>query len=256
MKKLLLIPAVLLLTHAPAFILHADNLMLNGGFEEPAVKTRSTMELGGNPVANEATSKWKTFEILAQPAAGKVVAGLTNEISHEGAQSLYVEYGNVSIGSQIIQLRTRLIGIMPEAPYRINLWGKLDKKTPFVIGERTLFLKMEVNYFMDDGVTPAGESDYRIQPIPGSKNRPPVFTAEKWNEYFVEVKSPPGAAFMVFTLKFENGSQPGKTTGIIFIDDFSISGNPGVLQTPLARPSTPPAEENETPAEMTTGTDS
>jgi hypothetical protein len=136
---------------------------------------------------------------------------------------------------------------MPESTYRISLWGKLDNQKQFVIGERTFFLKYEFNFYKEDGTTLAGEPLYRIQPIPGSKNRPAIFTADKWKEYFVEIKSPSDAVFLVCNVKFENGSDAGKTNGVIFIDDFNISGTAGIKQTPdPARPDPAPAENTPT----------
>jgi hypothetical protein len=132
---------------------------------------------------------------------------------------------------------------MPESTYRISMWGKLDKQKPLKPGPRTTYLKLQTDFFKNDSsITPVGEPIYRIQPIPGSKNRDPIFNAEKWNEFFVEIESPKEAALMVITLKFETGSDEGKCDGAIYFDDFAIDGPAGGGKKPAAKTVESPVE--------------
>lgn len=234
MKNFFAIPVGFLLVLVSLGVLRADDLILNGDFEKPAVKQRTPRELGGDPVNGGVKSSWKNFTLNSP--SGALTAGLTNEIAHSGAQSLYVKFDNVSKGYENASLETAPIPIGAGSPYRIGLWGRVDKTNPLILGDRPAYLKLKIEFFKEDGATPAGEAEYKLQPIPGAKNRDPIFTADTWREFFTEIKSAGDAAFMVITVKFETSSNPGKTNGIIYFDDFSIKGLPSEVKEPKSIP--------------------
>ena len=214
--------------------------MQNGGFEEPAVKIRSTKEFGGDPVNGGVKSLWKAFNVSVGTGGGMVTAGLTNEIAHTGAQSIFVKFDNVARSYQSAVLETALVPVMQTSNYRIGFWGRVDKKFPLILSERPAYMKLQVEFFKDDGVTMVGDGEFKIQSLPGAKDRPPLFTPEKWTEYFFEVTTPVEAAFFVFKFSVESGSNPGKTSGIIFFDDITINGESSPLKTPKPAPEETP----------------
>jgi len=215
----------------------------------PTVKTTTLKDSGGNPVNNGINSLWHTFSIKSQPPGGVLTAGLTNEIAHKGAQSFFVKFDNVERSYQNAVLQTVPIAVIPDTPYRLNFWGRVDKKNPLTLGERPAYLKIQIEFFKEDGTTPTGDPEYRIQSLPGSKNRDPIFTADKWNEFFLEFTPPTDATFMLVNLMFETGSNPGKTNGIIYVDDFSITGEFSGKKVPPPKPED--AEETAPAAETT-----
>ncbi|MEI8341713.1 MAG: hypothetical protein WCH43_09295 [Verrucomicrobiota bacterium] len=221
----------------------AEDLMQNGGFELPVVKTRTPKEAEGDPVNGGIKSLWQIFNVTPSTDDGKVTAGLTNEIAHTGSQSFFVKFDNVPRSYQNAVLQTVPIAVVPGSPYAFKLWGRVDKKNPLTLGDRPAYLKIQIEFFAEDGTTPAGDPEYRIQPIPGSKNRDPIFTADKWNEFSTDITTPVDAAFMVLNLMFETGSAPGKTNGLIYFDDLSISGEFSNRKLPKPKP-----EETEEPA--------
>ena len=241
--------ALLVLLASP--VGHAENLMQNGDFEEPAVKMRTPKDSGADPVNGGVKSLWQSFTATSNATGGSVIAGLTNEIAHGGAQSLFVKFDDVSSSYQNATLKTALVPVMQSMSYRIGLWGRVGKINPLIMGDRQTFMKIQVDFLKDDGTTLVGDPEYRIQAIPGSKNHPLLFTADKWNEYYTEINTPVEAAFLILKLSFESGSTPGKISGIIFFDDFTIQGEPSMLKTPKPMPAETP--EPDPAAPVTTG---
>jgi hypothetical protein len=251
MKTLFAVSTALLLFLSAAHAAPAEEVMQNGGFELPVVKARTPNESGGNPVNGGVQSLWQSFNIISNPAGGVLSAGLTNEIARTGTQSFFLKFDNVSLSYQCGILIAMPVPVMPSSPYRVSLWGRLDKTNPLILGDRQSYLRIQIEYFAADGETPVGDPEYKIQPLPGSKNRDPLFTADKWNEFFMDITTPADAAFIGLSLKVETGPNPGKTNGIIYFDDFSIRGEPSPLKIPKPKP-----EETPEPAQSadTTGT--
>ena len=85
-------------------------------------------------------------------------------------------------------------------------------------------VKVQIDFFKADKQTPAGESAYSVQPMPGSRNRPPLFTENKWGEFWTEATAPAEAAFMVVTWRWQSGGDSGSINGVIYFDDASVRG--------------------------------
>jgi len=238
MKKHFTLPVGFLIALVSMCSLHADDLMQNGGFELPVVKQRTPMDQGGDPAKGGAKSKWAGASVTSA-TPGEVVAGLTNELSHAASQSFFIQFNNVSQSYQTAALQTALIPVQPDSSYRIGLWGRVDKKNPLVLGDRPAYLKLQIIFFKADGVTPVGDPEFRVQPIPGGKNRDPLFTADKWNEFYTLIQSSEESAFISVNVKFETGSNPGKTNGILYVDDFTINGPAADLKDAAGKPATP-----------------
>jgi hypothetical protein len=227
MNKLsLLTPAALLaLFLAP---LPAAQLLESGSFESPRVKGRKSRVEGGSPL-RATRSDWQQFDDKVNDEGGRLKGGMTDEISHSGRQSLYIEYDKLADEKAGVILASNLVSILPDKSYHVAIWGRLPKQNPLTIEDRLAYLKLFVEFFQADRESPCeeGQSAMRAQPLPGSRNRPPLFTTGKWTEYFADLKSPPDAGFMKVMWRWDTPAQEGAVTGVIFFDDAVIVGEPG-----------------------------
>lgn len=207
---------------------HADQLLPSGSFESPRVAARTPLAKGGSPMLGGGTD-WRMFVHPRRAEDGALVSGLTTELTRTGRQSLYVEFDHFRAPQQGVVLESRFVSILPGKPYRVSIWGRLPKKGPLTLDQRLPFLKLFVEFFQADRETQTGDvaTGVRIQPLPGSPDRPPLFTNAKWTEFFGEFPSPADAAFIKITWKWDTPPQDGETTGSIFFDDATIQGEAG-----------------------------
>ena len=220
---------------------------------------RSPRAAGGNPVMPVGRREWIYFTHTPAGPGGKLTAGLTNEIAHSGKQSLYVEFDKVTAANARMELSSDLISILPGKPYHIGIWGRIDKKNPLALDQRLPMLRLEVDFFQADKETQADESTIRVQPIPGSLNRPSLFSSAKWAEYYADLTSPADATYVKITWTVVTPPAAGEINGVIFLDDASLMGEPGKTPDELADetpgPGTAPADAApptaETPAPAT-----
>jgi len=225
MNKLSLIALVACLQFAPALLQAEDILSGLGGFEQPAVTARTPKEKGGDPSVTGEHGLFWSFSHRQGSKGGTLTAGLTNEVSRSGKQALYVEADKFSARYEGAGIQTNPIPVLPGHTYKMQIWGKMDEKKPFVIENRPLYLKMQTDFLAADKTTQTGETVYLVQPIPNTKNRDPFFNDKKWTEFGTEFTTPTDAAFAVVTWRWESGSEPGETSGVIYFDDFSIEGD-------------------------------
>ena len=214
----------ILITTAPA-----AQLLESGSFESPRVKGRTLRNQGGSPL-RATHSDWMQFDDKVTDEGGRLKAGMTDEVSHSGKQAIFVEYDKLANDRAAVTLASNLVSILPAQSYRVAIWGRMPKKNPLTIDDRLAYLKLFIEFFQADGETPCEQGEQqamRAQPIPGSKNRPPLFTTGKWSEYFTVLKSPADAGFMKVTWRWETPAQEGAVTGMIFFDDAVIIGEPG-----------------------------
>ncbi len=228
----------------------AENLIENGSFELPKVSGRTPAAKGGNPSRTDEKTSW-TALIGPRPGTGKgnLIVGLTDEIAHEGKQSLFVDFEKITEGGQRAMLVSQLLPIQSNKPYRISAWGRLDRERPIALDERRPHLVVDVEFFAADQETQLGSTEYRVQMIPGSivpgMGTRLLFTAGKWNEYFTEVKSPTDSAFMKVTFNFQVPKEPGETDGILYLDSAAVQGERGT--TPLTDTESTDDEDAEEP---------
>ena len=220
-------------------------LLDTGSFEAPRVNGRTPRAQGGNPVMPVGKREWIYFEDKRDDKDGKLIAGLTNEIAHTRKQSIYVTFDKLTATSAKVELASSLISILPSNPYHVSIWGRVDKKNPLTLDQRLPILGVEVDFFLPDKETQTGEPIIKIQPMPGSLNRPPLFTADKWAEFFADVTSPEDATYMKVTWRVATPPSNGPVNGTIFFDDANIRGIPGKTPDELAEEAPEPPEPSE-----------
>ena len=211
----------------------AADLLSGGSFEQPLVHERTPQEKGGDPKGAR-DRQWIAFDHKLGDQGGKLFAGLSNEKARTGSQSLYLEFEHLSQPYQGATLQSRVFPVAPGAPYRISIWALLDAKNPLKAEGRIPFVKLQIDFYNQDGTEPAGESVYAVQPIPGTKNRPALFNSEKWAEFFAEATSPADAGFAQITWRWETSAAEGEANGAVFFDDAKFEGPPA--PNPNAKP--------------------
>ncbi len=229
--------------------LHGENLLIDGGFELPAVDGRLPAASGGNPVlATE--SSWARLVGKDGDAGGKLTVGLTNELAHSGKQSLFVDFEQLTAPSQIASLITKPVAIKPSSNYKISIWGRMDRKRPLALDERTPFMQIDIDFLQADQETSAGEGEHALVVIPGAfipgGRAQLLFVARRWNNAEAIVTTPENAAFMRVTWSWATPKNEGETDGKIYWDDAAIEETTEKPQTPAApKPSEPPVPASE-----------
>jgi len=220
-------------------------ILENGSFEWPAMVGRRERSQGADVSKSTMSSEWLTFKDKPDADGGKLILGLTSQIARSGRQSLFVEFNQLTKPNVSTELSSDLLPIMPDKPYRISIWGRMDKERPITLAQRSPYLKLRIDWFKttvetnEDGEKiedreQTGEVTWKAQPIPGPKNRKPLFVAHEWNEYFANVKSPEDANFIKITWYWDTPPQEGETDGVIYFDDATIQGEPGPKEDPSA----------------------
>lgn len=221
----------------------ADNLLKNASFEQPKIQKRTDERNGGSPVKTDTDTTWAHY--LSMDPAGKIAVGLTNELSRTGTQSIFVEFNKASAAKDAF-LMSDLIPVKAAETYRVSLWGQLDRKRPLTLDQGRPIFRLEVEFYQADQESSAGETEYRTQMIPGSPKRL-LFVANRWTEYFSEVKSPEGAEFMKITFRWETPADRETADGVIYFDDAVVEGPAGTL-VPSADPQPAPPVAPPVPA--------
>jgi len=212
----------------PAFSASAG-VVFEDGFETPVVTSRTPRANGGDiskPDPSKPGEKpaWSRFEDQPNIGAegGGVVAGLTNQMAHKGTQSLFIEASKLSapyIGALFV---TRPIPIEGGKYYKASLWGRNDAKKPLIAAMAQLFLKVQVEFFTDEGKTETGETQYLLQPLPGGRGRPPTTPQTGWNPVSMRFGAPANAKFMVVSFRCDSSAEKGAISGIVYFDDFTV----------------------------------
>ena len=212
----------------PAVPSRAD-VIFQTSFETPSVAGRTPKASGGDIAKADASKPgekpvWQRFEDQPNIGAegGSVVAGVTKEAARTGGQSLFVEASKLSapyIGALFV---TRPIPIEGGKYYKATIWGQNDAKKPLLCAAAQLFLKMQIDFFTDEGKTETGESQYMLQPLPGGKGHPPTFVPNAWNPAGLHFGAPADAKFMVVSFRCDSSAEKGAITGAIYFDDFTV----------------------------------
>jgi hypothetical protein len=229
-------------------------LLKNASFEQPSANGRIPEPKQANPANGVAETTWAHFQSLDQ--AGKLVVGLTNEISRTGKQSLFVDFAKAEKTPGAF-LMSDLIPIKGAEQYRVSIWGRVDRKRPLTLDQRRSMMRLEVEFYQADQGTQTGDTEVRAQMVPGSPDRL-LFLSNRWSEYFAEFKSPDDASFMKITYRWVLPEGKGETDGVIYFDDAVVEGVAGTLVPSLDppataaapdAPATPQAPPNSTPAQ-------
>jgi hypothetical protein len=221
---------LLLLWSIPVF---ADDLLPIGNFEAPAVKGRTLAAQGGDPSNGGRGPVWMSFKFepettgtaAAASSNGVVSGGLTDEVAHSGKQSLFIDFDHAKTPYQAATLISTMIPVVSGTEYQIGLWGRTDAKDLITSEDRPAYLKLEVDFFAKDANESVGDPFYSVLPIPGSKGHQPFFKPDAWNQFRVNLSTPPGAYYAQITWRWETaGSDPGEINGIMYFDDATLTG--------------------------------
>jgi hypothetical protein len=203
------------------------------------VKSRTPLDKGGDPSNAGKSPDWTLFKLDATGSAGAITAGLTNEVAHSGAQSLYVDFNHVS-SPQSLVLVSNFIPVASGTDYQFAMWGRTDDKDLINSEGRSAYLKIEVDYFAKDANESVGDPFYKVQPLPGSKDHDPFFRPDGWSCFTAVSTTPPDAVFAQVTWRWETGTDPGEINGIMYFDDATMAGppapNPAMTPFPVEMP--------------------
>ena len=223
---------------------HGENLLVDGGFELPAVDGSLPAGSGGNPVLSTG-SGWERLVGKNGDDGGKLIVGLTNGLAHNGKQALFVDFVRLSAPSQVAALVTKPVAIKPASNYKVSIWGRMDRERPLALDERTPFMQIDIDFLEADQQTIAGEAEHALIVIPGAKTpggtASLLFVARRWNKAEAVVKTPENAAFMRVTWSWATPKNEGETDGMIYWDDAAIEETTDQPGTAPARAPTEPA---------------
>jgi hypothetical protein len=227
---------------------HADqNLLPAASFETPLVHGRTLSTDGGNPAAGGKGRQWVSFRFQTSGKNGNITGGLTNEVARTGTQSLFIRFDHVDAPYQSAILVSNFIPVVSGSDYIVGIWGRTDAGELIDAEGRSAYLKLEVDYYAQDGNESVPETYYSVQPIPGVKGRKPYFTPDKWSRFAVKLITPPGAIFAQITWRWETGSDPGEINGIMYFDDAMMQGppaaNPDMTPAPVQEDTPAPASQ-------------
>jgi hypothetical protein len=196
----------------------------NASFEEPVVAKRTGVTEGGNPTTVEA-SDWGHFVRRKGKGEGALNVGMTNEIARTGKQSIYLDFAAIAGERFTATLMTQLVPVKPGLPYKVGMWGRMDKERPLTLDQRRPYLRMEFEFYKQDEETQVGDTEFRVMRIPGSLKKL-LFTSSRWSEAYGVVRAPAGAALMKVSYVFNIPNDPGKTDGTLFFDDAFLEELP------------------------------
>jgi hypothetical protein len=196
----------------------------NSSFEEPVVQKRTVEMEGGNPARVEATD-WGHFIRRKGQGAGALNIGMTNEIARTGKQSIYLDFAEITGKRFTATLMTQLVPVKGQHPYKVGMWGRMDKERPLTLDQRRPYLRMEFEFYQADEETQVGEGEYRVMRLPGSLKKL-LFTSSRWTQAYGIARAPAGAALMKVSYVFNVPNDAGKTDGVLFFDDAFIEELP------------------------------
>lgn len=233
-----LLAAVLALTST----VHSEQVLESGSFEWPPVTQRKVRSEGGDLKKSAMNAEWLSFRDKADDAGGKLILGLTNEISHSGRQSMFVQFDKVTKQGASAILASDFLTILPNQAYKVGIWGRVDKKNPVALDTRIPYLRLRVDFFKkgvdedtkEPSIEQVGEPVFRTQSLPGSRKRKPLFNSNEWNQFWAMVKSPEDATLVKLTWTWETPRIEGETNGIMFFDDVTIDGAAPAKEDPFA----------------------
>jgi hypothetical protein len=236
-------------TRAPA-----NQILEFGSFELPRVQARMPKLKGGNFLLFT-SDEWMDFHGEPDSSHGSLVLGLTNEVARTGRQSMYIEFSKLKKPRAEAMLVSQLIPVKPDKPYRVGLWGRMDKKQPLTLDQPLPALRLQIDFFQPDGETQTGDQVFRVQPMPGSRDRPPFFISKEWREYYADMQTPEDAGYLKITWSWTSPQELGEINGVMYFDDATLIGEKvevpeeptepapeGTPAAPAPAPAAPPAD--------------
>lgn len=205
-----------------------NQILEYGSFELPRVKERLPKLKGGNFLLLT-SDEWMDFRGDPDSDRGTLVIGLTNEVARTGRQSMYVEFSKLKKPRAAATMSSQLIAVKPNQPYRVGIWGRMDKKQVLTLDQPLPLLRLQVDFFQGDGETQTGDQIFRVQPMPGSRDRPPFFITKDWREYYAEVQTPEDAGFIKITWSWTAPPDAGEINGVMYFDDATLIGEKVVV---------------------------
>jgi hypothetical protein len=242
MKSLLF---ALTLAAAAPFALAGPNPVFECGFETPKVTHRTPRSEGGDVAKEGENSLWRVFQDTpaqaSQSLGGSVVGGLTNEMFHSGAQSLFIQADNLTAPHLGVKLVSQQIKITPGQVYSVGIWGRNDIRNPMTAESQSLYLKMKADFFAQDG-TQTGETEYLVVPLPGTLGHKPLFVDTQWRRLAKSVTAPSDAQSMVVTWKWDSSPVTKPANGVMYFDDATVIAELPPTPRPEATPEPSPAK--------------
>ena len=229
------------------FAFAETGVVFESSFEAPVIQTaRLPKALGGNIVNQGAKPQWLQFEDQpvavpmvttdeAQPAGAKppttgttagggIVAGIAADLARTGEQSLYLQADKLSVPYAGVVFSSAPIRVLPGKEYVVGIWGRNDPKNPLAAGSPQLYLKLQVDFFGDEGVTQTGDSEYLLQALPGGVGYEPTFISAAWRQLRKRVVTPADANYMVVTYRCDLSPDKGSVSGAMYFDDVTVEG--------------------------------
>jgi hypothetical protein len=236
-------------------------------FESPSVTGRTPKAEGGDPTKVEdkpdAKHPWQSFDDQPSLKKGGITAGLTTEMARTGDQSFFIKADKLGVPYQGVVIASQTFPITPAQDYIVHIWGRNDAVAGFSSEGPQLYMKLEVDFFGEDGTTQVGDSEYLLQPLPGAKGRKPFFTVTKWSDLSRRVTAPSDAKFMLVMWRWEAVPDQEPVSGTMYFDDVSVVGEKtpedeketetpaaqeGQEEKPEAKAAEPKTEASATPA--------
>ena len=205
-------------------------VLFESSFEAPEVSGRISKAKGGDFTNQGKKPEWLHFDDCPDAAAGDpaikdaggIIAGLTSEMVRTGDQAVFVKAEKLTVPYTGVAFTSNLIPVLPDKELVVGIWGRVDANTPLVLGLPQLFVKMQADFFSDEGVTQTGDSNYLIQPVPGTPENPKFFVDNAWRRLSRRVIVPADARYMVLTVRVESSAEKGAISGVMYLDDVSV----------------------------------
>ena len=238
-KTLFLALAVAVTSH---FAMADSGTVFESSFEAPKVTGRTPKDKGGDPTkADDKTHAWQNFDDQPKLKIGGITAGLTSEFARTGEQSLYVQADHLGVPYQGVIIASETFAVNPSQEYNVSIWGRNDGANGFSSEGPQIYMKLEVDFFKDDGSTQTGDSEYLLQPIPGAKGRKPLFTSTGWSQLSRRVTTPEDAKYMLVMWRWEAVPDQEPVSGTMYFDDVTVEGD---VPEPRTKPSPTPLPFN------------
>src|SRR5262245_19126513 len=104
-----------------------EQLLESGGFEWPAVLGKKARSEGADISKSAATNaEWVKFQDKPDAEGGRLIFGLTSDMSHGGRQGMYVEFDKITKPNVSADMMSDFLPIKPAKPYRVAIWGRMD----------------------------------------------------------------------------------------------------------------------------------
>ncbi len=256
-------------------------VVFESSFEAPEIVGRISKDKGGDIANHGDRPEWLFFDDTeATPTSqkpdkagklpeskGAVVAGLSNELARTGKQSVFIQADKSTQPQAGAAFSSAPIPIVPGTDYLVSIWGRNDKHNPLVLKTPQMILRLQIDFFSDNGDTQTGDSEFLVQPLPDSPKNTPAIVNSQRKRIVRSVTAPDDAKTMVVTWRCNTGPEKGSVSGVVYLDDVAVegeipakptegekpadsaAGTPAGASTETKAPEAPKADKTPAPAE-------